>query len=147
MGKFNFKYESIKTVKEIIEKKAQKELAVVDKAITEKIEEIEQFIAYRKLEEKRFSEKKKMVVYEIKEFERFIDASQKKELEMRKELENLKKVRIQKQKELAEKGKEVKIFEKLKENHELDFNKMQNKEEQIEIDDIATKRFIRNMEQ
>ena len=56
----------------------------------------------------------------------------------------MQKNRIMKQEELVEKSKETKMFEKLKIKHHGEFIKDQNKLEQIELDDIATKKFVRS---
>jgi flagellar FliJ protein len=45
--------------------------------------------------------------------------------------------------ELAQRTKEAKMFEKLKEKHYLDYLNEQKKIEQIEIDEIASKKFVR----
>ena len=44
--------------------------------------------------------------------------------------------------ELAQKSKESRIFEKLKEKHRVDFRKEEKKKELKEIDDVAAKKFM-----
>ena len=143
MAKFKYKFESIKRIKETIEKKTQKELSVIDLEIDKVKERIVKLLEDKKNRREERLAKKTLKVSELKFYENF-DKSIDEKIELEKiELQSLLIDREEKKNELLEKSKETKMFDKLKEKHYLDFMKEQNKQEQIEIDDIATKKFVR----
>jgi flagellar FliJ protein len=140
MAKFNYKFDSIKKVKQIVEKKVQKEVAVVELEIEKRKAEINELIEEKHNTISDLKSKKSLKISEIQfmnNFEKLIDE---KIIAIKKDIERLEKVRQQKLDELAQKSKETKMFEKLEEKHLQQFIVEQNRLEQIEIDDIATKK-------
>ena len=144
MAKFKYKFNTIKEVKRKFEKKAQRELAVIDYEISKKeqfVNELtkllksnkEQKIAEKtkKSDELHFYEKYEGYLYEqIKLSKNYI-------------AEKIKQREI-KLKELVEKSKETKTFEKLEEKHLSEFLRTQDKLEQKEMDEFAAKEFTRD---
>lgn len=142
MAKFEFKYSSVKQVKETFEKKAQRELAQIDLIIKEHKERkkllIEEVNAIRN---KNY--KKNMTASEIK----FL-LSHKNSLEKEIELENseLEKLDGQKQiklEEVVSKTKERKILSKLEELYKSEFVSEINKTELKAFDEIAVQKFAK----
>jgi len=88
--------------------------------------------------------KKSLKVSELNFYENLEKTINGKIESVEKEIKKLEKKRAVKQMELVEKSKETKMFEKLEMKHYADFLKEQNKLEQIEMDDIATKKFVRS---
>ncbi len=143
MGRFTFKFENIKSIKESLEKKIEKELALIDLEINKKETEIKEIFEL-KLNRKRDLLKNKKIKGSELHFHSTYDKTLDSRIEeFRQQLEQLKKKREEKLEELTEKSKEVKMFELLKEKHKIDFMKEERRFEQKEFDDIATKRFAR----
>lgn len=142
MAKFKYKFESIKRIKESLEKKAQKEVAVIDLDIQKKNEECEKIMTKEK--ESKINFKQKTVsageMQFIKNYELFL---QKKRAEIQKDIEILKTKREIKMSELVQKSKEHKIFNKLEEKHIENFYKEQDHLELGFIDELATQKFVR----
>ena len=144
MAKFNYKFASVQRIKNTIEKKTQKELSIIDLEINREKEKIIELENERKRIREEIRAKKTLKVSELKFYDDFEKNINKKVELIEKELKNMQKNRIMKQEELVEKSKETKMFEKLKIKHHGEFIKDQNKLEQIELDDIATKKFVRS---
>lgn len=144
MAKFNYKFESVKNVKIALEKKTQKELTLIEMEMVKREDEIKELVEEKTSHKKEMMSRKTMKVAELKfyaDFEKVIDEK----IEAKKsEIKKLEVERNKKFEELTEKTRETKMFEKLEEKHKLEFKREQDKLEQIEIDDIATKKFIRN---
>jgi len=143
MGKFNYKYEMIKNVKKILEKQAQKNLAEIDLKIKSAMDKL----AELKIERADFIEAKdqprRTKIFEVQLREDLLIQLDEKISVVENEIFELQKKRKEIFRELEEKTKEKKVFETLEEKHHNEFIKEENKLEQLEIDDIATKRFIR----
>lgn len=143
MAKFRYKFESIKKIKETFEKKIQKEISLVELEI-EKLNRKVSDLADEKLKARStLSGRSSVRVSELKfqgDVEYLIELKEKKILA---EIENLQKVKREKILELEQKTKEHKIFETLEEKHFEDFQLEQNQIEQKEIDEIASKKFVR----
>lgn len=141
MQKYKFQFESIKKVKENLEKKAQKEVAKIDLEINDLKAK------YLELEEQKnkFLNKSKThyKVSELKFQSGYIKLMDEKLDDIKKEIEELNIKREEKMKDLIQKSKEYKMFETLDENSKLLFKEEQNKIESIEIDEIAISKFIR----
>jgi len=142
MPKFKYKFESIKNIKENLEKKAQKEVAVIDAEIAVCKAE------YGALNEEEIISRKNfkmsgVLAGELK-FKKNFEISLKKKkdavLEKIGRLEEKKKKKVE---ELVQKTKEHKIFESLEDTYRENFNFEQNKIELGQIDEIATQKFIR----
>lgn len=142
MAKFHYKFESIKKVKEALEKKAQKEVAVIDLEI-QKLEN-----EYKRLTELELKSKKEFVKIQVsvgelkfmKGYELFL---QKQREAITKKINNLNEKKKIKLKELLKRSQEHKIFDILEEHHHTEFNIEQNKLELDQINEIATQKFAR----
>ncbi len=143
MGKFKFKYKSIENLKRILEKQVQKELAEIDL----EIEKVMDYLSRLKIEKVNFIDKKdeprRTKIIDVQLNENYLIQLDSKIEEVEEEIIELSEKRELKLKELEEKSKEKKIFEILGEKHLNEFIKEENRLEQLEIDDIATKRYIR----
>ncbi|NOX17050.1 MAG: hypothetical protein GXO87_02060 [Chlorobi bacterium] len=140
MSKFKYKYEGIKNVKEAFEKKAQKELSVIDLTIKRKEDEIERLLAEKKEHKSKITSTKKMKVSDLKFADNFQKVIEAKIKEKESEIVELKNKRLLKLKELEQKSKEAKVFNKLKEKHYNDFKITENRNEMKEIDGVATRK-------
>lgn len=141
MKKYKFQFESIKKIKEMLEKKAQKEVA-----------EIEHEIERAKREFARMEEEKNKVLntgktsYKASELQFRNDYRElmDKKLElMTQYIEELGFKRDEKMQDLIQKSKEHKIFDALDDNEKEKFLLEQNKIEALDIDEIAISKFIR----
>jgi flagellar FliJ protein len=144
LTKFKYRFATIKGVKQKFEKKAQRELAVIDLEINKKQQRIMQLkeiikqnkenkIAekHKKTDELHFYEKYECYLNEqLKICQDFI-------IKKAKQREN-------KLKELVKKSQETKTFEKLEEKHLADFLKDQDKLDQKEMDEFAVNEFSRD---
>jgi len=140
LSKFKYKYEGIKNVKEAFEKKAQKELSVIDLTIKRKEDEIERLLAEKKEHKSKITSTKKMKVSDLKFADNFQKVIEAKIKEKESEIVELKNKRLLKLKELEQKSKEAKVFNKLKEKHYNDFKITENRNEMKEIDGVATRK-------
>jgi flagellar FliJ protein len=144
LAKFKYKFDTIKEVKRKFEKKAQKELAVIDYEITKKEQDIIELTKLLKAnKEKKIAEKTKRSdeLHFYEKYEGYLHEQIKLSQDyIAKKI----KERDIKVKELVEKSKETKTFEKLEEKHLSDFMKTQDKIEQKEMDEFAAKEFIRD---
>lgn len=143
MAKFKYKFETIKKIKETMEKKTQKELSLIELEITKTNEAIKNLLVSKKLHKAKLTTNgtvKVNMLHCLQNYELLID---KKIETLQKHITELNKSKEKKIAELAQRTKEAKMFEKLKEKHYLDFLNEQKKNEQIEIDEIAAKKFVR----
>jgi len=140
LSKFKYKYEGIKNVKEAFEKKAQKELSVIDLMIKRKEEEIEQLLEEKKEHKSKMTSTKKIKVSDLKFSENFQKVIEAKIKEKESEIVELKNKRLLKLRDLEQKSKEAKVFNKLKEKHFHDYRVTENRNEMKEIDDVATRK-------
>ena len=147
MAKFNYKFASVQRIKYAIEKKTQKELSEIDIAIAKEIKKIADLEEERKKMKEEVLSKKSIKVVELKFYENFEKNVNEKIETIELEIKRLQKKRKMKQEELVEKSKETKMFDKLEIKHYNEFIKEQNKLEQVELDDIATKKFVRSNKQ
>ena len=142
MAKFHYKFESIKKVKEALEKKAQKEVAVIDLEI-KKLEE-----EYKKLTELELKSKREFVKVQVsvgelqfmKGYELFLQKQREVITGKINKLNEKRKIKLE---ELVHRSKEHKIFDLLEEHHLAAFNSEQNKLELDQINEIATQKFVR----
>lgn len=145
MAKFNYKFASVQRIKNTIEKKVQKELSVIDLEIEKAKIKLSELEAEKKRRKEELKLKKSVKVAELNFYDNFEKNMIVKINSVEKEIMNLETSRRIKQEELVEKSKETKMFEKLEIKHHGEFLKEQDKLEQIELDDIATKKFVRSM--
>lgn len=141
--KFNYKFETVKNVKKIQEKLVQKELALIEKDIADvrtEIEKLENAIKALHLQVNGPVTVKISELQERTRYEEFLDNQIKVLYEKVAELE---KKRDEIAEQLTQKAKEVKVFETLKDAHFREYVSEQNRQDQIETDEIAVKKFVR----
>lgn len=143
MAKFNYKFDSVRRIKHAIEKKAQKELSEINIEIERAKKKIFELELERKKMKEEVLSKKNVKIAELKFYENFEKNINEKKETIEFEISELEKRKKLKQEELVERAKETKMFDKLEIKHYNEFVKEQNKLEQIELDDIATKKFVR----
>jgi flagellar export protein FliJ len=138
--KFNYKFAAIKRIKEIFEKRVQKEVAAIQLEIDHARKEYEEVLMVRMEAYKK--EIKIISSYDLKFHKNYI-ISLNKELErIRTKIDKLLFDKEKKLEELLQKSKEQKIFSTLEEIHHEEFMKELNKEEMHNLDEIATSRYI-----
>lgn len=140
MAKYKFRFQSILSVKEIMEKKIQEEISVINMEIEDwkkKLfvlnEEKEKIIKKVSEGSAKVSEYQSMKMY-VLQIENQIDHTN-------KEIANCIKRREQKQKELVEKKKEIKSFETLKENDYQNYLTEERKNELKMLNEVALRNF------
>ena len=144
MTKFKYKFKAIKEIKKRFEKKAQKDLAVIDLDISNKKNEIIEIT--NKLKEqkiKKLTDKNKTIAkfhfdekyesYLVNQIEVLQSYIAKRMVE--------RKVKVE---ELVQKSKETQTFEKLEETHLSEFIKIENEIEQKEMDEFAVTEFLKD---
>ena len=143
MAKFKYKFDTIKGIKQRLEKKTQKELAVIDLDIANNNKKIFDLAILLKEQKKKKLEKKSKTIKEY-HFDEKYESYLVDQMELiRKYVADKKIERNKKLKELVKKTKETKIFEKLEEKHFTDFVRTQEKLEQKEMDEFAVKEFLK----
>ena len=142
MAKFNYKYESIKRIKETLQKKVQKEVAAIDLDIEKCYEEIDH--VNKEINRSRIDlTNKKITARDLQFLKNYLKELADKIGQIETEIENLKTKRAEKLEELIKKSKEAKIFNTLKEIYQEDFNLEEKRKEMIDLDEIATQKFTR----
>ena len=142
MAKFVYKFESIKKVKEALEKKAQKEVSEIELEIEKQRKEYNQ-IAEKEIRSRSSTIKKEISVAEIKfkkNYEMYLSKQKMRVMNNILVLEDKKKAKLD---ELIQKSKEHKIFNSLEESYHENFDKEQNRADLKFIDELATQKFIR----
>jgi flagellar export protein FliJ len=143
LAKFKYKFDIIKEIKQQLEKKAQKELAVIDVDIANNNNKIFELAKLLKEQKKKKLDKKSKTIKEY-HFDEKYESYLVEQIELiRKYIAKKKIERNKKLQELIKKSKETKTFEKLEEKHFADFIKTQEKLEQKEMDEFAVKEFIK----
>jgi flagellar protein FliJ len=142
MAKFKFKFESVKKVKEALETKTKKEIAVIDKEI-EKEKDAKQKLIVETEEMKKNYTKNRVKASEIQFFKNYGTITEKKIEKIDDNIQKLDIKREVKMDELVEKKKENKILEKLEENMQINFNKEQDHLDLKKFDEIAAQKFVR----
>ncbi len=144
MAKFLYRFENIKRIKKTFEKEVQRQLSVLNLKIRKLKDYIEELLLEREEEKAKVLSKQYLSSSELhfySDFEKLID----KKIDVAKgKIKTLEKEKEEKIIELTQKAKERKILEKLEEHHLNDFKFKQNKLEQINIDDMASKKYSKN---
>ena len=143
MGKFIYKFKAIKEIKERLEKKTQKELAVIDMDIASKNNEILELAELLKEHKRKKLEEKNKKVIEFHFYEKYESYLNEQIGLIRHYISQKKLERNEKLVELVKKSKETKTFEKLEESHLTEFVKTQDKLEQKEMDEFAVNEFLK----
>ncbi len=140
---FKYKFASIIKIKQSLEKKAQKEVAVVDLQIDQVKLELEKLQNILKALRINIGEQraiKAAEIHHIHKYEEYL-ANERKMLE--KKLDDLEKLRIVKLEDLQEKQKEHKMFETMEGKHFAAYTIESNRLDQISMDEIASQKFSR----
>lgn len=143
MAAFKFRFESIHAIKERLEKKVQKELAVIDLDLANKREKILELNKILKEQKQKKLDRKTKKISEYHFDEKYESYLEEQINLTQKYIAAKKNERNKKLKELVQKAKETKTFEKLRENHLENFIKDQEKKEQKEMDEVAVNEFLR----
>lgn len=144
MAKFVYKFDSLKRIKKLVEKKTQKELMVIIAEIQKKHDSLKLLKEKKQKSTEEIKQRKHVKIADLKfqqEYEKFIDEEIH---QVQNEIKNLMHQRELKMRELAVKRKETKVFETLEERLLEDFLYENNRIEQKEIDEIANLRYVRS---
>ncbi|MGA7723541.1 MAG: flagellar FliJ family protein [Ignavibacteriaceae bacterium] len=142
MSKFVYKFQSIQKVKESLQKKVQKEMALLDLEI-EKLENEFNTVSNEEVESKKKILNKDVLVGEIKFRKNYELCLDRKKITILEKINKLNKKKEIKRLELIQKSKEHKIFDSLEEIYHENFKKEENRTELKFIDELATQKFIR----
>ena len=141
MSNFKFIFEPVKKVKEALEKKTQKEIALLNLEINKNNEEIGNFE-----EEKRKNKLNDMITMTAGDL--FSNRSYQKQLDKKieeklKDIDDLNVKKEKKTTELVLRAKEKKIFTTLEEIHKDNFIQEENKIDNKIVNEIAVQKFAR----
>ncbi|MHB1687317.1 MAG: flagellar export protein FliJ [Ignavibacteriaceae bacterium] len=142
MAKFIYKFEAIKQVKESLEKKAQKEVALIELEIDKLKKDHDKLLEEEMLSRKN-NFKRNVLAAEIKfkkNYELNLNKRRSNIIEKINQLNNDKKIKLT---ELVQRSKEHKIFDTLEETLREDYNQEQKHIETIYTDELANQKFIR----
>jgi flagellar export protein FliJ len=142
MAKFVYKFESIKRVKETLEKKVQKEVAVIEIQIDKMMTEYDRLTS-EVMESRNKPVYKNITVGELKFKKGYEFCLEKERISILDQINKLKEKRKIKMSELIQKSKEHSIFETLEDNYSENFRNEQNHIEMQVIDEMATQKFVR----
>jgi len=143
MPKFIYKFDTIRKVKESLEKKVQKEVAEIDLSI-EKYKKILQKLSDEEKEQRsKFTTNIKIV--EIKERQAYLVSLKKKIENVQLQISALYLQREKKIHELIQKSKEHKIFDSLEDVYREQFDEEEKRVEMVQVNETATQRFVREM--
>ncbi|MDP3150709.1 MAG: flagellar export protein FliJ [Ignavibacteria bacterium] len=143
MPKFIYKFDTIRKVKESLEKKVQKEVAEIDLSI-EKYKKILQKLSDEEKEQSsKFTTNIKIV--EIKERQAYLVSLKKKIENVQLQISALYLQREKKIQELIQKSKEHKIFDSLEDVYREQFDEEEKRVEMVQVNETATQRFVREM--
>lgn len=140
MGKFIYRFESIMNVKEILEKKIQEEISLINKEINELRNQLAAIIEERKRAQQKMIEQS-LKAAEFQSAKMYDSLLEKKTLSIERKINQLLKKKEEKQKELIERKKEHKVFETLKENQREEFLLEEKRNELKELNEIALRNY------
>ncbi|NWF90387.1 MAG: flagellar export protein FliJ [Ignavibacteriaceae bacterium] len=142
MAKFNFRFNSVKKVKEALEKKAQKELAQIDLFISQH-EQLKQKLIEEVNSIRMSVYDKKISASELRFLSQYKNSLHHKIDENDKEINKLKVKKSEKVEEVIQKTIEKKMMTKLEEKHIEEFNITENRNELKNFDELAVQKFAR----
>jgi len=140
MAKYMFKFQSIKNVKEMLEKKIQEEISRINK----QIENFRFELKHLTNEKKRVSiqtTEKSTIVSDYQSMKMYSSHLQQQMEAIERKIEVSLKKREEKQKELVERKKEIKSLEIIKENDYLNFLSEERKNELKALNEVALRNF------
>lgn len=142
MAKFIFKLDSVKRVKENYEKKARRELAVINNYINDHQKMREKLI--EEVNSLRNNVKPRMTASELKFLGGYKNLLSYKIKNEEAELTRLDQEKKRKISEVMQRAKEKKILNQLEEHQHNEFIKEENKTELKQFDEIAIQNFSRD---
>lgn len=142
MAKFIFRLDSVKKVKENYEKKAKRELAVINNFINDHQKLREQLI--NEVNSLRNNIKPRMSASELKFLGGYKNSLSLKIKNEEVELNRLEQEKKRKVSEVMQRAKEKKILNQLEEHQKAEFIKEENKSELKQFDEIAIQNFSRD---
>lgn len=140
MGKFKFRFDSIIRIKEILEKRIQEEIAVIDREIVDLKNQLKIIFDERMRIQKNMLERPLKAV-EFQSAKMYDSILEKQIQAVQKKIKLVVKKRQEKQNELVEKRKEQKVFETLKENQLQEFNIEDRRLELKETNEIGIRNY------
>ncbi len=143
MPKFIYKFDTIRKVKESLEKKAQKEVAEIDLSIQKYKKNLQKLMDEEKAESSKFTTNIKIM--ELKERQAYLVSLKKKIENVQLQINALYLQREKKIRELIQKSKEHKIFDSLEDVYREQFNEEEKRVEMVQVNETATQRFVREM--
>lgn len=141
MSKFTYKFDTIRKVKESLEKKVQKEVAEIDLLIDKHKRELQKLTDEEKEQSEKFS--KNIKIIELKERRAYLVSLKKKMENVQMQINALYLQREKKITELIQKSKEHKIFDSLEDVYRDQFNEEEKRLEMVQVNETATQRFVR----
>ena len=141
MAAFKFKFKSVQNVKKNLEKKVQKELALIELKI-DSLKEVQNNLRID-LKNHRLSARGNKKMSEIQFVKSYAIYIERKIESIEQKIDDLEKEKKMKLADLLQKSKEHKMFDKLEEKHLEKFTKDQNKSDMKNIDEIAIQKFAR----
>ncbi len=142
MAKFIFRLDSVKRVKENYEKKAKRELAVINNYINDHQKIREKLI--EEINSLRNNVKPRMTASELKFLGGYKNSLNTRIKNEEAELTRLEQEKLRKVSEVMQKAKEKKILTQLEEHQHKEFIKEENKSELKQFDEIAIQNFSRD---
>ncbi len=141
MSKFNYKFETVRKIKESLEKKAQKEVAEIDLAIGKLKTELQGFLVEEEEHRKKFSTN--IRISDLKAQKGYLVSLKKKMENIQLQINALNIQREKKVTELIQKSKEHKIFDSLEDIYRDQFNEEEKRLDMVQVNETATQRFVR----
>lgn len=140
MGKFKFRFDSIINVKEILEKKIQEEIYLIDREINETQNQLTMVIEERLKAQQKMMEKMQKVA-EFQSSKMYDALLEKQIIFLKHQIEKLNEKKELKYVELVERKKEHKILDTLKENQRQEFMIEERRAELKELNEIAIRNY------
>jgi flagellar protein FliJ len=140
MAKYKFRFQSILSVKEMLEKKIQEEISVIN----QEMEQLKKQLLMVNEEKNRVDKKMSEGTSKVSDYQsmKMYESHLEHQIELtEKEIESCLKRREQKQKELIEKKKEIKAFETLKENDYQNYLIEERKSELKVLNEVALRNY------
>jgi len=141
MSKFNYKFETVRKIKESLEKKAQKEVAEIDLVIDKHKIELQNLLVEAEEHQRKFS--KNIRISELKAQKGYLITLTKKIENIQLQIDTLILQREKKVLELIQKSKEHKIFDSLEDVYRDQYNEEEKRLDMVQVNETATQRFVR----
>lgn len=140
MAKFNYRFSSLLTVKEIMEKKIKEEISIINREIIDLMSERDTVFEER-IKTQREMLERNLKVSEFQSAKMYDSLLERQIFLIERKIEECEKRKKEKQIELIEKKKEVKAFEVIRENQLENFLIDERREELKEMNEIAIRNY------